>query len=58
MSGRKLHHYFEAHMIRVLTNQPINDIFSNRDSLGRISKWVIEVSEHVVDFEKINAIKL
>jgi hypothetical protein len=38
MSARKLCHYFEAHTIRVLTNQPLNDIFSNRDSSGRISK--------------------
>jgi hypothetical protein len=38
MSARKLRHYFEAHTIRVLTNQPPNDIFGNRDSSGRISK--------------------
>jgi hypothetical protein len=30
MSARKLQHYFEAHTIKVLTNQPLNDIFSNR----------------------------
>jgi hypothetical protein len=27
MSARKLQHYFEAHRVRVLTNQPLNDIF-------------------------------
>jgi hypothetical protein len=56
MSARKLRHYFEAHTIKVLTNQPLNDIFGNRDSSGRISKWAMELSEHVVDFEKCNAI--
>jgi hypothetical protein len=29
MSARKLHHYFKAHRIRVLTNQLLNDIFFN-----------------------------
>jgi hypothetical protein len=38
MSARKLQHYFEAHTIGVLTNQPLNDIFGNRDSYRRISK--------------------
>jgi hypothetical protein len=45
MSARKLHHYFEAHTIKVLTNQPLNNIFGNRDSSGKISKWVMELSE-------------
>jgi hypothetical protein len=34
MSSRKLCHYFEAHIIKVLTNQSLNDIFSNKDSSG------------------------
>jgi hypothetical protein len=57
MSARKLWHYFEAHTIKVLTTQPLNDIFSNRDSSERISKWATELSEHVVDFEKRSTIK-
>jgi hypothetical protein len=52
MSAHKLRHYFEAHIIKVLTNQPLNDIFGNRDLSGKISKWAMELSEHVVDFEK------
>jgi hypothetical protein len=52
MSARKLRHYFEAHRVRVLTNQPLNDIFGNRDSSERIGKWSMELSEHIIDFEK------
>jgi hypothetical protein len=33
MSTRKLRHYFDAHGVRVLTNQPLNDIFRNRSIL-------------------------
>jgi hypothetical protein len=50
--------YFDAHRVRVLTNQPLNNIFGNRDSSGRIGKWAMELSEHVIDFEKRSAIKL
>jgi hypothetical protein len=57
MSAWKLHHYFEVHTIRILTNQPLNDIFGNIDSFIRISKWTMELSEHVVKFEKCSAIK-
>jgi hypothetical protein len=57
MSARKLQHYFEVHTIKVLTNQPLNDFFENRDSIGRISKWAMELLENVVDFEKCSTIK-
>jgi hypothetical protein len=57
MSARKLWRYFKAHRVRVLTNQPLNDIFGNRDCSSRIGKWAMELSEHVVDFEKRSAIK-
>jgi hypothetical protein len=57
MRAQKLWHYFKAHTIKVLTNQPLNDFFGNRDSSRRISKWAMELSEHVVDFEKRSAIK-
>jgi hypothetical protein len=57
MSAWKLRHYFKAHTIKVLTNQSLNNIFSNRDSSGRINKWAMELSEHIIDFEKQSAIK-
>jgi hypothetical protein len=57
MSARKLRHYFEAHRVRVLTNQPLNNIFDNQDCSGRIRKSVMELYEHVVDFEKNSTIK-
>jgi hypothetical protein len=57
MSGKKLHHYFEAHRVRVLTNQLVNGIFGNQDCSGRIGKWAMELSEHVVDFKRRSVIK-
>jgi hypothetical protein len=32
MAARKLRHYFEGHRIRVITNQPLNDLFANKEA--------------------------
>jgi hypothetical protein len=57
MSARKLQHYFEPHTITVLIDQPLHDIFGNRDNSGRLGKWATKLLEYVVDFEKCSAIK-
>jgi hypothetical protein len=57
MAARKLRHYFEGHRIRVITNQPLNDLFVNREASTRIIKWGAELSEYIVDFERRSAIK-
>jgi hypothetical protein len=38
MAARKLRHYFEGHRIRVITNQPLNDLFTNKEASTRIIK--------------------
>jgi ribonuclease HI len=57
MATRKLRHYFEGHKIRVITNQPLNDLFANKEASTRIIKWGAELSEYTVDFERRSAIK-
>jgi hypothetical protein len=57
MAARKLRHYFEGHRIRVITNQPLNDLFANKEASTRIIKWGAELSEYTVDFERRGAIK-
>jgi hypothetical protein len=32
MAARNLRHYFEGHRIRVNTNQPLNDSFTNKEA--------------------------
>jgi hypothetical protein len=41
MAARKLRHYFEGHGIRVITNQPLNDLFANKEASTRIIKWAL-----------------
>ena len=44
MALRKLRHYFEGHIMIVVTSQPIHDLFHNREASARISKWAAELS--------------
>jgi hypothetical protein len=57
MATRKLRHYFEGYRIRVIMNQLFNDLFTNKEAFGRITKWVAKQSECIVDFERESAIK-
>jgi hypothetical protein len=57
MAAGTLRHYFESHRIRVVTNQPLNDLFTNREASTRIIKWGAELSEYIVNFERRSAIK-
>lgn len=54
---RKLRHYFESHIVKRLTNQPLNDVFRNRNASGRVGKWEMELLEYVIDFEKRSSAK-
>jgi hypothetical protein len=43
MAARKLRHYFEGHGISVITNQPLNDLFANKEASPQIIKWGAEL---------------
>jgi hypothetical protein len=57
ITSRKLQHYFDGHMITVITDFPLGDILRNRDSTRRISKWAVELGALNVDFTPRKAIK-
>jgi len=40
---RKLHHYFESHLVTVVTSFPLGEVVQNRDATGRIVKWTLEL---------------
>jgi hypothetical protein len=57
ITSHKLLHYFESHKITVVTDFPLGDILYNRDAMGRISKWAVELGALNVDFTPWKAIK-
>ena len=57
MATQKLLHYFTDHEVVVVTSYPLGDIISNRDAVGRISKWALELMGHDIRYIPCTAIK-
>nr|GEX21405.1 reverse transcriptase domain-containing protein [Tanacetum cinerariifolium] len=45
-AAKRLRRYFQAHPITVITNQPVKQIMSRPDVVGRLQKWSIMLGEH------------
>ncbi|GAA0143989.1 hypothetical protein LIER_04548 [Lithospermum erythrorhizon] len=57
ISARKLKIYFEAHPIKVITNQPLKRILANPPLSRRLTTWVIDLSEFEISYEPRTSIK-
>ncbi|GAA0185807.1 hypothetical protein LIER_33095 [Lithospermum erythrorhizon] len=57
VAPRKLKPYLEAHLVEVITNQPLWQILENQSWAGRIVKWVIELSEFDLRYKPRTSIK-
>ena len=57
LAVKKLKHYFQEHLIKVVSAAPISDIMGNKDASGRVAKWAIEVAPYALNYERRDAIK-
>src|SRR5215216_4443193 len=57
MASRKLRHYFQECSITVASEVPLNDIINNRDAIGHITKWAIELLPFEITYKPHRAIK-
>jgi hypothetical protein len=55
--SRKLHHYFQAHKISVVTSYPLRIVLHNPNATDNIAKWVVELAEFELNFVVRHAIK-
>jgi hypothetical protein len=51
ITSTKLHHYFDAYNILVVSNFTLADILHNRDTTGRIFKWAVELGALTLNFK-------
>lgn len=56
-ASRRLKHYFQAHPVTVLTNQPLHQILFKPEASGRLVKWAVELGEHDITFAPRQAVK-
>ena len=57
MAAKKLQHYFTEHEVSVTTSFPLGEVIRNRDAVGRISKWVVELMGYDIKFVPRTTIK-
>ena len=57
MATQKLLHYFTDHKVMVVTSYSLEDIVHNRNAVGRISKWDLELMGHNIRYIPHTAIK-
>lgn len=57
-SARRLHPYFQAQKIVVLTNFPLRQVFQKLETSGRLTKWALELSEYEIYFEPRVSLKV
>lgn len=43
MSNQKLLHYFTEHKVTIVTSVPLGKIIRNRDAVGQIFEWALEL---------------
>ena len=50
VASRKLHPYFQANPIIVMTDQPIKKAMNKPEAAGRMVQWAIELSQFDVEY--------
>ncbi|GJX19691.1 reverse transcriptase domain-containing protein [Tanacetum coccineum] len=54
---RRLRRYFEAHPVKVITDQPIKNILSRTEASGKLAKYAVEIGAYKISFIPRNAVK-
>ncbi|GKA43923.1 reverse transcriptase domain-containing protein [Tanacetum coccineum] len=54
---RRLRRYFEAHPVKVITDQPIKNILNNTETSGKLAKYAVELGAYNIKFIPRNAVK-
>jgi ribonuclease HI len=57
LTRQKLRHYFESHLVTVVSSFPLGEINQCREASGRIAKWVVELMGETLSFVPWKAIK-
>ena len=56
-SSRKLRHYFQAHVINVMTDHPLKKAMNKLEATGRLIQWAVKLCEFDIRYQSKHAIK-
>nr|GEV56682.1 hypothetical protein [Tanacetum cinerariifolium] len=54
---RRLRRYFEAHLVKVITNQPIENILNNTETSKKLANYAVELGVYNITFIPRDAVK-
>jgi hypothetical protein len=57
LARRKLRHYFEAHLVMLVSSFLLGEIVWNPDAVGRIAKWSVELMGETLAYAPRKVIK-
>ena len=55
--SRRLRRYFEAHPIKVITDQPIKQVLNKAEASGRLAQYSVELGAYNITYMPRNAVK-
>ena len=56
-TSRKLRHYFQAHVINVMTDHPLKKEMNKLEVTGRLIQWAVKLSEFDIKYQPRHTIK-
>ena len=56
-TSRKLRHYFQAHVINIMTDHPLKKAMNKLEAAGRLIQWAVELREFDIKYQSKHAIK-
>ena len=57
IASRKLRHYFQTHVINVMTVHPLKKAMNRLEAAGRLIQWAVELREFDIRYQPKNTIK-
>ena len=49
-TSRKLRHYFQAHVLNIMTDHPLKKAMNKLEVAGRLIQWAVELSEFDIKY--------
>ena len=56
-ASRKLRHYFQVHVINIITDHPLKKAMNKLEAAGQLIQWTVELSEFDIKYQPRHAIK-
>jgi len=56
--NKKILHYFDSHSITMVTSFPLGEVINNKDTIGHIAEWALELMQYDIAYVPHTTIKV